>query len=96
MANSNYNNQNREVEFKMVEQLGILDRHKSGWNREVNIVAWNGNQPKFDIRDWDPDHERMTRGITLYEREARKLTEILAHRLQMDIPQKEGTGDEFI
>ena len=91
---NNNNNQNREVEFKLIEQLGIIDRHKTGWNREVNIVAWNGKQHKFDIRDWDPDHERMSRGITLHEREAIKLTEILAHRLQMDIPQKEAAGCE--
>ena len=91
---NNNNNQNREVEFKLIEQLGIIDRHKTGWNREVNIVAWNGKQPKFDIRDWDPDHERMSRGITLHEREAIKLTEILAHRLQMDLPQKEAAGCE--
>ena len=54
MANyNNNNNQSGELEFKLVEKLGVLDSHKSGWNREVNIVAWNGKPPKFDIRDWD-------------------------------------------
>ena len=87
MANLNNNNQNRDsaISFRVIEQLGVLERHKSGWNREVNIVSWNGHPPKFDIRDWDPDHERMSRGITLYEREAVKLTKILAQRLQLDI-----------
>ena len=80
------NNKNPEIEFQLIEQLGVLDRHKTGWNREVNIVAWNGKPPKIDIRDWDPEHERMSRGITLYEREAVKLTKILAQRLQLDIP----------
>ena len=79
------NKQNPEIEFQLIEQLGVLDRHKTGWNREVNIVAWNGKPPKIDIRDWDPEHERMSRGITLYEREAVKLTKILAQRLQLDI-----------
>ena len=88
------NNQNREVEFKLIEQLGIIDRHKTGWNREVNIVAWNGKQPKFDIRDWDPDHERMSRGITLYEREAIKLTQILARRLDLNVGEDEAAGGE--
>lgn len=88
--NSNNNRQGGDVEFKLVERLGVLDTHKSGWAREVNIVAWNGGQPKFDIRDWDPDHVRMSRGITLYEREAVKLTRILAQRLQMDCPEDGG------
>ena len=91
MANyNNYSNGNRNterVQFQLVEKLGVLDHHKSGWAREVNLVAWNGNPPKFDIRDWDPEHERMSRGITLFEREAAKLTRILAERLQMDMPQ---------
>ena len=85
-SNANSDTQNREIEFRLVEKLGVLDTHKSGWAREVNIVAWNGKPPKFDIRDWDPDHERMSRGITLHEREAIKLAKILVQRLQMDGP----------
>ena len=88
-SNANNDNQSREIEYKLVEKLGVLDTHKSGWAREVNIVAWNGKPPKFDIRDWNPDHNRMSRGITLHEREAIKLTKILAQRLQMDGPQEQ-------
>lgn len=84
MAIYNNGNQNGVLDYKLVEQLGIIDSHKSGWNREVNLVAWNGKPPKFDIRDWDPDHERMSRGITLHEKEAIKLAKILVKRLQMD------------
>ena len=39
--NANNDNQNRDIEYKLVEKLGVLDTHKSGWAREVNIVAWN-------------------------------------------------------
>ena len=85
-SNANNDAQGRDIEFKLVEKLGVLDTHKSGWAREVNIVAWNGKPPKFDIRDWDPEHERMSRGITLHEREAIKLAKILVQRLQMDGP----------
>ena len=34
------------------------------------------------------DHERMSRGITLHEREAIKLARILVQRLQMDGPEQ--------
>lgn len=100
-SNANNDAQNREIEFKLVEKLGVLDTHKSGWAREVNIVAWNGKPPKFDIRDWDPEHERMSRGITLHEREAVRLAKILVQRLQMDEPQAQtkdmpqGSGEEY-
>ena len=94
-SNSNNDNQNREIEFKLVEKLGVLDTHKSGWAREVNIVAWNGKPPKFDIRDWDPEHERMSRGITLHEREAVKLAKILVQRLQMDEPQAQAQTQQM-
>lgn len=60
------------------EHIGIIKKNKSnGWNKEVNIVAWNGGKPKFDIREWDKRHERMTRGLTLTEEEARILSELL-------------------
>ena len=94
-SNSNTDNQNREIEYKLVEKLGVLDTHKSGWAREVNIVAWNGKPPKFDIRDWDPEHERMSRGITLHEREAVKLAKILVQRLQMDEPQAQAQTQQM-
>ena len=94
-SNSTNDNQNREIEFKLVEKLGVLDTHKSGWAREVNIVAWNGKPPKFDIRDWDPEHERMSRGITLHEREAVKLAKILVQRLQMDEPQAQAQTQQM-
>ena len=64
---------NQEVTFNIIEHIGVLEKRKDGWTKEVNIVAWNGGMPKFDIRDWDPSHERMTRGITLVEDVAEKL-----------------------
>lgn len=64
---------NQEVTFDIMEHIGVLEERKDGWTKEINIVAWNGGMPKFDIRDWDPSHERMTRGITLVEDTAEKL-----------------------
>lgn len=64
---------NQEVTFNIMKHIGVLEERKDGWTKEVNIVAWNGGMPKFDIRDWDPSHERMTRGITLVEDTAEKL-----------------------
>lgn len=74
------NRNNGEVTFEIMEHVGVIEARKDGWTKEVNIVAWNGGQPKIDIRDWSPDHERMTRGITLTEEQAEKLTHALVER----------------
>lgn len=69
-----------EFTYDITEELGVLSESKSGWRREVNLVSWNGAAPKFDIRDWAPDHEKMGKGISLTAAEIEKLKEILAKK----------------
>ena len=69
-----------DIRFEIVERIGVLERHENGWSREINVVSWNGGEPKLDIREWSPDHERMTRGITLSEEQGRKLSDALNKR----------------
>ena len=69
-----------ESRFEIMEHIGVLSAYKTGWKREINIVSWNGNAPKYDIRDWDPDHERMSRGITLSEKEMGRVRQMLDER----------------
>lgn len=73
---------NDEITFEVVEQIGTISEGKTGWNKELNLVAWNGAEPKYDIRDWDESHERMTRGITLTEEAAENLYELLKERFE--------------
>lgn len=73
----------KEFTFEIKEQIGVIYStirgRKSGdaWTKEVNLVAWNGNPAKIDIRDWDEDHERMGKGIALTKAEAEELMKIL-------------------
>ena len=72
---------NDEVHFDMIEHIGVFGtRPETGWTREANIVSWNGGAAKVDIRDWDSEHIRMSKGITLYEDEAEKLAGYLGVR----------------
>lgn len=71
---------NGEIEFRIHEHIAVLERHENGWKRELNIVSWNGGEPKLDIREWSEDHEKMTRGITLSEEQGRKLSDALSKR----------------
>ena len=49
----------QEFTYSIIKSFGQLSTSRSGWNREVNSVSWNGGKPKLDIRDWAPDHSKM-------------------------------------
>jgi len=63
----------RPLDFKIVEHLAVFRSNSSGWAKELNLVSWSGNTPKFDIREWSPDHSKMSKGITLSNMEAETL-----------------------
>jgi hypothetical protein len=64
------------VEFEIVKHIGIISTNRSGWNREVNLVSWNKAKPKIDVRDWSPNHDKMGKGLTFEEFEAKRIAEI--------------------
>lgn len=65
------------IKFDIVEEIGVIADTSKGWKKEINLVSWNDNAPKFDIRDWSPDHDKMGKGITLSNEELKVLKEIL-------------------
>lgn len=72
----------QEIRFEIVEALGVLTAHSTGWKKELNLVSWNGGQPKYDIRDWSPDHAHMSRGVTLHEKEMRQIFDLMRRKRQ--------------
>lgn len=67
-----------DINFEIKEELGTLSESAKGWTKEVNLISWNGAVPKYDIRDWAPNHEKMGKGITLTAEEVETLYKILA------------------
>lgn len=67
----------KEIKFEIVKEIGVLSESTKGWTKELNIVSWNDGAPKYDLRDWDPNHEKMGKGITLTEDEVRELKKLL-------------------
>jgi len=67
----------REITFQIEEHIGVLSTSQTGWKKELNMVAWNGNPAKFDIREWDEDHTHMSRGITMNRDETKSLKQLL-------------------
>ncbi len=66
-----------DFQYEIVEELGVLSTNSKGWTKEFNKVSWNGGKPKYDIRDWAPDHEKMGKGVTLTEEEVAVLKDLL-------------------
>lgn len=66
-----------DIKYEIVEELGVLSENAKGWRKELNKVSWNDAAPKYDLRDWSPEHEKMGKGVTLTEDELEKLKEIL-------------------
>lgn len=61
------------IEYEIIEEIGVLSENARGWRKELNKISWNGRPPKYDIRDWSEDHEKMGKGITLTDEEAEVL-----------------------
>lgn len=68
-----------EIKYDIVEEIGVLSVSAKGWTKELNRISWNGGAPKYDIRDWSPEHEKMGKGVTLSEEEVKKLVELLTN-----------------
>lgn len=66
-----------DFKYEIVEHIGTLSESAKGWTKELNRISWNGGEPKYDIRDWAPEHEKMGKGVTLSEDEMAKLKELL-------------------
>ena len=59
----------QEFSYEIIEEIAVLSENKKGWRKELNLVSWNGRPPKFDLRDWAPEHEKMGKGLTLTNEE---------------------------
>lgn len=66
-----------EFKYEIQENFGALSESSNGWSRELNLISWNGGKPKYDIRDWAPEHEKMGKGISLTRDELEALYEII-------------------
>ena len=66
-----------EFTSEIVKQIGVISEGSGGWQKELNLISWNGKEPKYDIRDWGPEHKKMGKGITLSAEDAKALKALL-------------------
>jgi len=66
-----------EIKYEITENVGALSENNKGWIKELNLVSWNDREPKYDIREWSPEHDKMTKGVTLTRDELVELKKLL-------------------
>lgn len=66
-----------EIKYEIIKYVGVLSTSASGWAKELNLISWNDREPKYDLRDWSPDREKMGKGVTLSKEELSALKELL-------------------
>jgi hypothetical protein len=66
-----------EFSYQIEQELGVLSETSRGWTKELNLISWNGREPKYDIREWAPEHEKMGKGVTLSYEEVAELLRLL-------------------
>ena len=66
-----------EFSYEILEEVAVLSENDRGWRKELNLISWNGRPPKFDLREWAPDHEKMGKGITLTNEEFAELSKTI-------------------
>lgn len=65
------------IKYEIKETIGTFSESAKGWTKELNLISWNDRTPKYDLRDWAPEHEKMGKGLTLTAEELKKLRDIL-------------------
>ena len=66
-----------EIKFEIKDTIGLLSESAKGWAKELNLVSWNDKELKYDLREWDPEHKKMGKGVTLSKEELKKLRDLL-------------------
>lgn len=66
-----------DIKYEIIKTIGVLSESSKGWKKELNLISWNGRDPKYDIRDWTNDHSKMGKGVTLDQEELNQLKKLL-------------------
>ena len=68
----------RDFNYEIKKRLGILSQNGEK-TLELNLVSYNGREPKIDLRRWDRNggEEKLLKGLTMTNEEAAALFEAL-------------------
>lgn len=68
-----------DIKFEIRETVGVLFEGSKGWKKDLNLINRNDKEAKYDIREWDTEHVKIDKGVTLTEEEFEKLIDVLSN-----------------
>jgi len=88
-----YNSEDGEIECEILASYGIFSHGNRNWNKEINLISWNGMPAKLDIRNWQRDHQKCGKGIAITRDEAEGLLKLLNTILSEKSASGKSSGD---
>lgn len=62
------------MNFKIIKHICVIGLEDSqGFQKELNLISWNGRERKYDLRGWNARHTKMTKGNTFSGEELEQL-----------------------
>lgn len=71
----------KDIQYEIIKEIAVLSKNDSGYTKEVNLISWNGKEPKYDIRSFSSNREKCGKGVTLNAEEAAALIKTLQMEL---------------
>lgn len=62
--------------YNIVRNITTISQ-RGNWALELNLVSWGGRPATFDLRKWNEDHTKMSKGISLTRDEVKALGKFL-------------------
>ena len=66
-----------DIKYEIKETVGVLSESAKGWKKELNLISWNDKEAKYDLREYDAEHKKMGKGVTLSIEELKRLKDTL-------------------
>jgi hypothetical protein len=65
--------------YEVTQQLAVLSQN-GAISKELNLISYNGEAPKYDLRTWRRTPEKVTlmKGLTLSDEEMELLKDAIA------------------
>lgn len=65
-----------DFSYSIVSHIATLSQ-RGTWALELNLISWAGRPATFDLRKWNEDHSKMSKGISLTREEVKALGKFL-------------------
>ena len=65
-----------DFSYSIISHIATLSQ-RGTWALELNLISWAGRPATFDLRKWNEDHTKMSKGISLTRDEVKALGKFL-------------------